>query len=392
MNKNSEEMKALYEKSPYPQVLNAIQMQTVPMLIHWINAAVAPNGIALHPQATILSAGCGSGDEVFLLAKQFPEARITGLDFSATAIRIAREKAAALQLKNVVFETVDLTDDAWVSKDQCFDFIACHGVADFVDAPQKLLSNLSNCLSENGVLCITVNSPHHPADRIQAAYAQLWGRPNTAFEDSEPHRKGLEMITKLMGQTVGIEGIAKAPKAYLDVDIFPPFAQHLAATTWIDFAHQVKLNFAGTLDGPIALTQLEDKVMNLLYHFDRPSFSKWILALQNKPGTQLLFCKHTHAKIGFNSSQINNWMPKLQPILGQLPLMNCDPLEPRPVRLRFAGMPDLVLNTRAYDLEVLRQCDGQNMLKDIIKSIGLELSQTNLWTQLFRAYQYGLIS
>ncbi len=219
----SAQIKALYEQNPYPEVLQNNKTQTVPMLIHWINAAVAPTGVSLHPHSKILSAGCGSGAEVFLLAQQFPEAQITGLDFSTKSIKIAQKKAKDLQGSEVHFDTIDLTDDEWPKKYNGFDFIACHGVADFVETPQEMMANLSNALSDNGVLCMTVNSPAHPAARIKNAYAGLW-KGSVCFEESAKHRNSLKIITELMGDTLSIEGIATAPKAYLDVDVFPPFA------------------------------------------------------------------------------------------------------------------------------------------------------------------------
>jgi hypothetical protein len=178
----------------------------------------------------------------------------------------------------------------------------------------------------------------------------------------------------------------------LDVDIFPPFAQHLSALTWLDMAQKAGLEFAGSLDAPIALTQLSDASLNLLYHFDRTALSTWVLELQQKPGTQLLFCKKRPTSVKFNEDLIESWSPLLSPILGQLPTMNRPPLQSRPLSLSFAGMPDLKLHTRAYDLEVLRRCNGHRSLAGIIKEIGLDIDKKTLWPHLFRAYHYGLIS
>lgn len=53
----------------------------------------------------ILEAGCGTGRNLFILAKRFPKTRFFGLDASAEMLKTARAKADAKKLKNVTFQT-----------------------------------------------------------------------------------------------------------------------------------------------------------------------------------------------------------------------------------------------------------------------------------------------
>lgn len=391
MKRTGDQIKALYDNNPYPIRAEQVPQRGVPLLIHWINAAVAPQATALQPSSNILSAGCGTGQEVFLLAQQFPQAQITGVDFSEKSIEIAQQHAAAMQLKNVRFEVVDLMQENWPFDYQPFDFVSCHGVADFVQHPTKLLNNLSDCLSDEGVLYLTVNSPYHPATRIKHAFAELWDGLDS-FEESPEHRSSLHMITHLMGHTVGIEGVEKAPKQYLDIDIFPPVAHHVNADTWINWGLQADLEFAGSLDALVGLATIPDEYLPLLYAFDRAALSKWIIPLQQQAGTQLLFRKKHVEYIPFEGTAIWDWHPTLSASIGTLPLLNVEPQTARPISLQFPSMPLLNIATSAVELEVLRCCNGQNSIDALLDKIGLDIDRASLKQKLFRAYQYGLIS
>ncbi|MCP5197224.1 MAG: class I SAM-dependent methyltransferase [Gammaproteobacteria bacterium] len=51
-----------------------------------------------HPPRNILEIGCGTGDNLLRLARQFPEAAITGLDLSIDMLRRARRKVETHRL------------------------------------------------------------------------------------------------------------------------------------------------------------------------------------------------------------------------------------------------------------------------------------------------------
>lgn len=53
---------------------------------------------------TILDIGCGGGQFSILLAKQFPEAQILGIDISSTAIAFAQKRFQETMLNNIQFE------------------------------------------------------------------------------------------------------------------------------------------------------------------------------------------------------------------------------------------------------------------------------------------------
>ncbi|MDP4200131.1 MAG: peptide chain release factor N(5)-glutamine methyltransferase [Bacteroidota bacterium] len=71
-------------------------------------AAVMPAGI------TIVDVGTGSGAIALAMAKHLPAARVHGVDVSATAIAIAEENQARLDLANVQFRQSDMMQPEWL--------------------------------------------------------------------------------------------------------------------------------------------------------------------------------------------------------------------------------------------------------------------------------------
>ena len=58
----------------------------------------------LQPPETILDVGCGGGQFTIALAKEFPEAKVLGIDISADAITFANERLRESSQRNISFE------------------------------------------------------------------------------------------------------------------------------------------------------------------------------------------------------------------------------------------------------------------------------------------------
>ncbi len=382
----------LYNAAPYPESLGEFTAQQgTPLLQDWINAAVAPSGIAIHTTSNFLMAGCGSGDEAIAMAQKLPYASITGIDFSPRSIDLAKEKAAKLKLKNVWFEVADLTTQEWCSKYDKFDFVLCHGVADYVGNPKALLDTLSLCLSEKGVLCMTANTPFHPSHRIRAAFKEL-GLCENVFTDSVEQRQLMQTIDGLIKDTTSLNGLGSAPAAYLKVDIFAPIAHHYSIDTWCNIAESAGLNFCGSMDAPVGLTQLSDASITPLLALNKVRLSLWMAHLRQRPGMQLLFSHNKPNEPDFSSKEaILAWQPKLSASIGQLPALNNNASQSLPLRLRFEGLPDFVINSTAFDLEVFRRCDGSHSISSLIGQIPEAGNFEALKIHLYKAYHFGIL-
>ena len=391
MNQERERMLALYDEAPYPEVLEGRIPQNNPLLSHWINAATGSKKLTLGPNSNLLVAGCGSGAEVFMLAELFPEATVLGVDFSERSIERAKEKAKSSTLSNLRFEVADLMSLDWFNDHAPFDFILCYGVADYVLDTDMLMQNLAACLSTDGLICMTVNSPHHPAGRIRAAFSALGIAPEE-FEDSPKQRALLQLLDQLMGADAKLLGLGNAPSAYLNVDIFPPIAHHDSIEVWCARAQAVGLSFSGSMDALMGLLQVTDAQLPLLYPLNKADLSLWMAKLYQRPGMQLLFsCQAAEAPNFVDLELLWHWKPKLDSCLGLLPDLEGDPNQPRNLTLRFDGLPDFVLQSTAYDLALLRRCDGRHSLAEIMAMIPAEGDLESLRACLYRGYQYGLL-
>ncbi|TVQ91365.1 MAG: class I SAM-dependent methyltransferase [Deltaproteobacteria bacterium] len=389
MSPDRDRIKALYDAAPYPEVLQGRMRQPMPLLDHWINAASTRR--PLGPGARILVAGCGSGAEALLLKDLFPEASVVGLDFSPPSIARAESHAASRGLE-VRFEVADLMDPTWVGEHELFDFILCRGVADYVTDPELLLVHLGRSLRRGGVVYVMANSPHHPAGRIRQAFARLGLEPG-AFDDSPEQRRLLGTIEQIMGDSARLQGVAKAPKAYLDVDIFAPIAHHDPLQTWIDRAGAAELDFAGSTDAPTGVASLTDDQLGPLLGLDRAALSLWFAELAPRPGLNMLFVRDGAEAPNFRSLRaLSDWRPVLDPCVGQLPALAGDPAAPRHLTLRFEGLADLVIYSSALDLEVLRRCDGRASLGRVLAELPPPPDPASLMSSIFRAYHYGILA
>lgn len=383
-------MLELYDGAPFPDSMQGMLPNTNVLLTPWI-AAVSKRDDIFRAGSRILLAGCGSGEEAIAMSKLFPAALIVGVDFSENSIQRAKNRADERGLKNLSFYRADLTQQKDFQGFEPFDFILCHGVADYVSDPDELFKTFKLCLSENGVLCMTVNSPNHPAGRIRTAFREL-GINLAEFTDSAEQRRLLQLLDKLMANDSGLVGIGNSPKAYLDVDIFAPIAHHDSLKTWNKRAENAGLFFAGSMDAVLGLTKVTDAELPMLFALGKVELSFWMSELCRRPGIQMLFTNQSIEEPDFtNLSSLFKSRPRLDPCLGALPPLAGSPEEAKQLSIRFEGLPDFVVNTKAYDLEVLRRCNGKSTISEIIGEIGISGDEESLRAAIYRLYQYGLL-
>ena len=94
--------------------------------------------------SSILEAGCGTGNVAIAIAQLFPGTRVVGIDVTEEALRIAKESAAKLGLKNIEFRYSNLLE--YDTDLGVFDFVHCQGVVHHLSDPRKGLENLKKYL------------------------------------------------------------------------------------------------------------------------------------------------------------------------------------------------------------------------------------------------------
>lgn len=97
---------------------------------------------------SVCDIGCGTGHNLNLLAREYPESDFTGYDIAADAIELAKAEASEMGLGNVRFEVQDATSlPGGLRFDVITTFDAVHDQAD----PQSALNGISRCLAPGGV-------------------------------------------------------------------------------------------------------------------------------------------------------------------------------------------------------------------------------------------------
>lgn len=106
----------------------------------------------------VLELGCAAGGNLIPMAFGLPEGRFTGIDLAGKAIAIARTNAAALGLKNITLEQMDIR--AAGRELGQFDYIVAHGIYSWVppDVSDRLLQICSENLAPNGVAYVSYNT------------------------------------------------------------------------------------------------------------------------------------------------------------------------------------------------------------------------------------------
>lgn len=208
---------------------------------------------AMPSSCRVLEFGCASGHNLLPLAARYPKSEFTGIDYSDTAIRAARQAAYAAGLDNIRFEVADL--EHWRPSHPC-DYLIVHGVLSWVpDAVKARVMDLcGQVLSDSGVACISYNTlpgwslrrdlvPLVRALAASPAAAGLGGSVGSVAAalagmagTSTPHAADLRAICESMAR--------KGPEV-LPFDDFAPVCDPLYFAQFADWAGRRGLRYLG---------------------------------------------------------------------------------------------------------------------------------------------------
>jgi len=102
---------------------------------------------------SVLDAGCGLGFTVRDLSTVIDASKITGLDFSSSAITWAKDR-----FPDSHWITGDLSTDLTTSLKEKFDLVVCTEVIEHMADHRSAIRTLSNLLNEGGSLLVTTQS------------------------------------------------------------------------------------------------------------------------------------------------------------------------------------------------------------------------------------------
>lgn len=99
----------------------------------------------------VLDVGCGSGRAMITLARQYPNSRFAGYDFSEEGIGRANDEAKSLGLANVRFE---VRDAAAIGETEAYDLITSFDSIHDQAKPAAMLASISQALRPDGTYLI----------------------------------------------------------------------------------------------------------------------------------------------------------------------------------------------------------------------------------------------
>jgi cyclopropane fatty-acyl-phospholipid synthase-like methyltransferase len=97
----------------------------------------------------VLELGCGTGHAANLMARAYPQSRVTGLDVAADAIARAHAEARAMGLANVTFRVEDITGQP---QQPGYDLVTAFDTIHDLPDPALMLKRVRESLRPGGLL------------------------------------------------------------------------------------------------------------------------------------------------------------------------------------------------------------------------------------------------
>ena len=156
----ADEVQSFYDRYPYPRPVDDLekyrrlwqdrQRRRADYHLYW-------PAKSYREDFSILVAGCGTS-QAAKHAIRWPEAQVTGIDFSATSIRHTEELKRKYHLDNLQLRQLPVEQASDLGAD--FDQIVCTGVLHHLPDPDAGLSALRSVLKPDGAMQLMVYAPY----------------------------------------------------------------------------------------------------------------------------------------------------------------------------------------------------------------------------------------
>ena len=190
-----------------------------------IDAIVPLTGIVdrLRAGIDVADFGCGEGHAVNLLARQFPNSRFRGFDFSAEALVPARAEAAAWGLTNATFVERDAAGEV---DEEAYDLVTAFDAIHDQAHPATVLANIHRSLRPGGTfLMVDIKASSHLENNVDLPWASFLYAVSTLHcmsvslgqgGDGLGTLWGTELATRMLGEA----GFAEVEQHGLEQDPF----------------------------------------------------------------------------------------------------------------------------------------------------------------------------
>jgi methyltransferase-like protein/ubiquinone/menaquinone biosynthesis C-methylase UbiE len=197
----------------------------------------------------VLELGCNRGLHLIGMALLYPEAQFVGVDISENSIARANELAEALELTNVVFRAMDVTQLSG-RPGEC-DYLIAHGLYSWVPdtVREKILEICGHVLADNGVAFISYNA--YPGAHLRNLVSGMMSLHTAGVEDpAEKVKQGIALAATVV-RTLGDDNPATpAIKAEIQavlsknpvVTYFDEFSSENTPVYFTDFMRRAQMN------------------------------------------------------------------------------------------------------------------------------------------------------
>jgi len=208
--------------------------------------------VASAPMTRILIAGCGAGEEVFRVLKQYEGIHVTAVDSNPQNLAFAVRKLKALGVTNVTFALADIHQlDSSLPDFGPFDMIFASNVLDSVPEPMEVWKKLMSLLVPGGIIRATVTAPNRYDlfTSVRDALRQQ-GFDLENLSDSELRNARKLLVDQLLqSQSPELQEMGVLPSFYVKDDLRDLLGNpHYTCYSFSDvekFASEPNVNFVG---------------------------------------------------------------------------------------------------------------------------------------------------
>jgi len=222
-------------------------------------------GLRLGPTAAwhILEIGCASGHHILPIAVAYPNAQITAIDLSPSAIAEAQRLADCAGISNVKFLCADLMQ--WQAPREAFDAIIAHGVFSWVNDQTKseLLQLCQRSLKKQGVAMLSYNTQpgwalRQPLREMALTLQQLDSAQGSAMTALQWIESALDHRADPYGQYLLeiVRDTQAKGEQQLKFDDLAPVNDPCYFSQFVHWCEQAGLNYVGEADSTLAQTSL----------------------------------------------------------------------------------------------------------------------------------------
>jgi 2-polyprenyl-3-methyl-5-hydroxy-6-metoxy-1,4-benzoquinol methylase len=170
--------------------------------------------------------GCGQGHAVNVMAREFPNSRFIGYDFSEEGVETARREAADWGLTNASFEVADV---AALDESETFDLVTAFDAVHDQAAPRKMLANAYQSLRPGGVfLVMDIAASSELHENMDHPMGSMLYAISTLHCMTVSLAQGGEGLGTVWGEKKAVElireaGFAEVETKHLEGDVFHAF-------------------------------------------------------------------------------------------------------------------------------------------------------------------------